>query len=176
VEILPGGAYPFELSKMAFAHRADWDLGRFFNAGPLYGLYDSSVRQPELGFYGLSRNSPVTPALDALYTLAGHPDWQVEYVRQSALQATLTAASEMRPDAQAFNAGASNSGASDPGGRSDASSALATPAAPLPIEQGFGWPLPTPALEKIIESQASASSAAMPPAPTPALVPLSRSL
>ena len=174
VEILPGGAYPFELSKMAFAHRADWDLGRFFNAGPLYGLYDSSVRQPELGFYGLSRNSTVTPALDALYTLAGHPDWQVDYVRQSLRQVALPVVSAMLPEERGSSASASGSG-----GRSDLSNAFATPqtpTAPLPLEQGFGWPMPAPALERLIESQASPSTASLPPAPAPTLVPFSRSM
>jgi hypothetical protein len=80
--ILPGGAYPHSLSKLSMCHRSDWNLGRFFDAGPLSGLYDSDVKQPELGFYGLSRQSSVMPKLDVLYGFDGHPDWKVEYLQQ----------------------------------------------------------------------------------------------
>lgn len=95
--IVPGGQYPHALSKMAFAHSADWKLGRFFDAGPLSGLYDSDVRQPELGFYGLSSMSPVEPKLDVLYGVAGHPDWDIDYAARVRLQSTEPALATSGP-------------------------------------------------------------------------------
>ena len=84
--LFPGGDYPHALSKIAFAHRADWNLGRFFDAGPLRGLYDSGVPQPQLGFYGLSALCPVEPPLERLYGVGGHPDWQIDYLAQTRIR------------------------------------------------------------------------------------------
>ena len=79
--ILPEGKYPGWVSKIAMGHDTDWTLGRQFNAGPLKGLYTSKESPADMGIYGLSPTSPVTPGLYLnLYTSpGGHPDWQVVY-------------------------------------------------------------------------------------------------
>jgi hypothetical protein len=83
--IAPDEMYPSAASKIGMAHKTDWNLGRFFNAGPLESLYDSSVSQPQLGLYGLTYRSTVEPAPRDLYTSDGHPDWKVEYVKNPIL-------------------------------------------------------------------------------------------
>jgi hypothetical protein len=83
--IAPDEMYPSAASKIGMAHNTDWNLGRFFNAGPLESLYDSGVSQPHLGLYGLTYRSPVEPAPRDLYTIDGHPDWRVEYAKNPML-------------------------------------------------------------------------------------------
>lgn len=54
------------------AHDTDWDLGRYFGAGPLAALRDAPNPQ-DLGAYGLGLNDGVDSDSD------GHPDWDVTY-------------------------------------------------------------------------------------------------
>ncbi len=88
--IAPDDMYPSDASKIGMAHKTDWNLGRFFNAGPLESLYDSGVSQPHLGLYGLTYRSPVEPAPRDLYTIDGHPDWRVEYAKNPMLMRSET--------------------------------------------------------------------------------------
>ncbi|MCY1023528.1 hypothetical protein [Pyxidicoccus sp. MSG2] len=70
--ILPTGEYPGALSRIAMAHDTDWDLGRYFGAGPLASLRGQP--HPEnLGTVGLIPGQGV----DNYST--GHADWQVTY-------------------------------------------------------------------------------------------------
>jgi hypothetical protein len=80
-----GGIYPHPLSKIAMAHDTDWSLGRYFNAGPLNGLYKNTGKDADLGMYGLQaltpgRSSPIDPPPKAQYAGVGGNDiWKVEF-------------------------------------------------------------------------------------------------
>lgn len=70
--ILPSGEHPGALSRIAMAHDTDWDLGRYFGAGPLASLRGQP--HPEnLGTVGLVPGQGVD-----CYSV-GHADWQVTY-------------------------------------------------------------------------------------------------
>ncbi|NOK16285.1 hypothetical protein [Corallococcus carmarthensis] len=70
--ILPTGEYPGLASRIAMCHDTDWDLGRYFGAGPLRQLQGAENAQ-DLGPLGLD------PRLGGeLYTF-GHADWDVTY-------------------------------------------------------------------------------------------------
>ncbi len=85
--ILPTGAYPGTLSKIAMGHDTDWSLGRHFQAGPLRGLYGVGHDAETRGKYGLDPLSPITPGVD-IYT-NGHPDWRVNYIRNPSRNAQV---------------------------------------------------------------------------------------
>jgi hypothetical protein len=53
LKVLAEGIYRHVLLNIGMAHDTDWKLGRYFNAGPLESLYDSNLKQPDLGLYGL---------------------------------------------------------------------------------------------------------------------------
>ena len=72
----PGGQYPGLTSRIAMAHDTDWDLGRYFGAGPLEALRGAPNPQ-DLGNYGLLPLQGVD-----MYT-NGHPDWEVTYGREA---------------------------------------------------------------------------------------------
>ncbi len=81
-----GGIYPHPLSKIAMAHDTDWSLGRYFNAGPLNGLYKNTGKDADLGMYGLQHlqigggRSPIDPQPKAQYAGVGGNDvWKVEF-------------------------------------------------------------------------------------------------
>lgn len=81
-----GGIYPHPLSKIGMAHDTDWSLGRYFNAGPLNGLYKNTGKDADLGMYGLQHlqlgggPSPINPQPKAQYAGVGGNDiWKVEY-------------------------------------------------------------------------------------------------
>lgn len=70
--ILPQGQYPGVLSRIAMAHDTDWDLGRYFGAGPLASLRGQP--NPEnLGPVGL------VPGQGVDNYSTGHADWDVTY-------------------------------------------------------------------------------------------------
>jgi hypothetical protein len=83
-KIEAGGIYPHPLSKIAMGHDTDWNLGRYFNAGPMNGLYGNKADDKSLGLYGLdgidptSWRSNVQPPSRAQY---GRPNdiYRVEY-------------------------------------------------------------------------------------------------
>ena len=79
--ILPTGQYPGTLSKISMGHDTDWTLGRHFQAGPMRGLYGANQDPETLGKYGLDPFSPIKPSIDSYAD--GHPDWKVNYQRQS---------------------------------------------------------------------------------------------
>lgn len=87
-DILPQGAYPGVGAKIAMAHDTDWSLGRYFQAGPMKGLYGSKESAAEMGMYGLQNHCKVEPKLSDLY-INGHNDWSVNFnqhpTRQSAI-------------------------------------------------------------------------------------------
>ncbi|MBN8471801.1 hypothetical protein JYJ95_35290 [Corallococcus exiguus] len=70
--ILPTGEYPGIASRIAMAHDTDWDLGRYFGAGPLKKLQGAENAQ-DLGPLGLD------PRLGGDLYLFGHADWDVTY-------------------------------------------------------------------------------------------------
>ncbi|QSQ25877.1 hypothetical protein JY651_13510 [Pyxidicoccus parkwayensis] len=70
--ILPTGEYPGALSRIAMAHDTDWDLGRYFGAGPLASL-QGQPHPENLGPVGLVPGQGV----DTYST--GHADWDVTY-------------------------------------------------------------------------------------------------
>jgi hypothetical protein len=88
-DILPQGAYPGIGAKIAMAHDTDWSLGRYFQAGPMMGLYDSKESAAEMGMYRLQNHCKVEPKLNDLY-IDGHNDWSVNFnqhpTRQSAIE------------------------------------------------------------------------------------------
>jgi hypothetical protein len=83
-----GGIYPHPLSKIGMAHDTDWSLGRYFNAGPLNGLYKNTGKDADLGMYGLQaltpgRSSPIDPQPKAQYAgIGGNDIWKIEYNQQ----------------------------------------------------------------------------------------------
>jgi hypothetical protein len=80
-KILPGGIYPHEFSRIAMGHDTDWSLGRYFNAGPMNGLYRNTGNDKDLGEYGLQPpglKSPINPQPRAQY-LYGNDIYRVEY-------------------------------------------------------------------------------------------------
>ena len=84
-----GGIFPHPLSKIGMAHDTDWSLGRYFNAGPLNGLYKNTGKDADLGMYGLQHlqlgggPSPINPQPKAQYAGVGGNDiWKVEYNNQ----------------------------------------------------------------------------------------------
>ncbi|RYZ41599.1 MAG: hypothetical protein EOO71_11325 [Myxococcaceae bacterium] len=73
--IIPTGLYPGASSRIAMAHDTDWDLGRYFGAGPLSQL-QGAPNADELGMLGL----PPLLGGDCDYVSPfGHPDWEVAY-------------------------------------------------------------------------------------------------
>jgi hypothetical protein len=84
-----GGIYPHPLSKIAMAHDTDWSLGRYFNAGPLNGLYKNTGNDKDLGMYGLQHlqlgggPSPINPQPRAQYAgPGGNAIWDIDYNQQ----------------------------------------------------------------------------------------------
>jgi hypothetical protein len=84
-----GGIYPHPLSKIAMAHDTDWSLGRYFNAGPLNGLYQNTGNDRDLGMYGLQHlqlgggPSPINPQPRAQYAgPGGNAIWDIDYNNQ----------------------------------------------------------------------------------------------
>lgn len=52
-KILPFGRWPSPLARVAFAHDADWTLGRYFGVGPLAPLRDQPYQPASMGQVGL---------------------------------------------------------------------------------------------------------------------------
>jgi hypothetical protein len=79
-----GGIYPHPLSRIAMGHDTDWSLGRYFNAGPMNGLYGNKADDKNLGLYGLDGIDPtnlrsnVKPPSKAQYGY-GNDIYKVEY-------------------------------------------------------------------------------------------------
>jgi hypothetical protein len=83
-----GGIYPHQLSRIAMGHDTDWSLGRYFNAGPLNGLYKNQSKDDgALGMYGLQHlqvlggPSPINPQPKAQYAV-GNDIYKVYYNEQ----------------------------------------------------------------------------------------------
>jgi hypothetical protein len=104
-DILPQGAYPGVGAKIAMAHDTDWSLGRYFQAGPMRGLYGSKESAAEMGMYGLQNHCKVQPKLDDLY-INGHNDWSVNFnqhpTRRSAIETGGAVMLASEKDAQSF--------------------------------------------------------------------------
>jgi hypothetical protein len=83
-EILPGGKYPHELSKIGMGHDTDWSLGRYFNAGPMEKLYEAKATTKEelkdIGGYGLVVGNSSLGRPPKGYYDNSHPDWSVVYL------------------------------------------------------------------------------------------------
>jgi hypothetical protein len=83
-DIVAGGKYPHELSKIGMAHDTDWSLGRYFNAGPMEKLYEMKATTKEqlkdIGGYGLIVGRSSMGAPPKGYYDNGHPDWSVVYL------------------------------------------------------------------------------------------------
>lgn len=52
-KILPFGRWPSPLARVAFAHDADWTLGRYFGVGPLAPLRGQPYQPKKMGSVGL---------------------------------------------------------------------------------------------------------------------------